>query len=171
MKFFKVLGAVLLVCIALFFIVGLFLPETGTFENSYTIDAPADMVENEIYALYDNHLWPIWNTEDTSVVFTNLPGEIGYTWKGNLVGEGKCEVTEGVNLSIQDHISYQGHDMGETLWQLIPGEKTTVNITFKVFAGGNIGARWTNLFLNSLMGDEINYVIVEMKKTLQNEEL
>lgn len=171
MKFLKVLGTILLVCIALFFIVGLFLPQSGTFENDYTVDAPANLVEEEILNLYENHLWPIWNTQDTTVIFTNHPGELGYTWEGELVGAGTCVVNTGADMSIQDIITYQGHEMAETLWKIIPGDKTTIKISFKVFAGGNIGARWTNLFLDNLMGEEINHIITNIKKTLENTEL
>lgn len=171
MKFFKVLSVVLLVCIVLFFVIGLFLPKTGTYENTYKIDAPANVVEAEILELYANHLWPIWSTEDTSVTFINEAGELGYTWEGDLVGKGACKVSLGNDLSIRDYISFQNRDMAETVWQLTPGNETTINFTFKVFAGSNIGARWTNVFMNRIMGDEINTVISEMKLSLENRDL
>ncbi len=168
MKFLKILSTILLACIALFFVIGLFLPKVGTFNKEYNIDAPADIVEAEILDLYANHLWPIWETEDTSIVFLHEPGELGYTWESDLVGKGACEVSLGENMSIRDNIIYQGHEMAETVWQLTAGKKTTVNFSIKVFAGANIGARWTNLFLNKLMGDEINAVIADMKVKLEN---
>lgn len=171
MKFLKVFAVILLACIALFFIVGLFLPKTGTFENQYTIDAPADLVEEKIISLYENHLWPIWNTEDSSIVFTDYPDELGYAWEGDLVGSGECLVSTESDMSIQDVIVYQGKEMAKTLWEIIPGEKTKLKIRFTVNADKNIGARWTNLFLNNLMGNEINQIVIEMKKTLENAEL
>lgn len=171
MKFFKILSIVLLAIIALFFVVGAFLPSTGTFERSYKIDAPANMVENEVINLYQDHLWPIWNTQDTSIVYTQLENSLGYKWEGNLVGEGKCEYNLVSNLSIQDHVSFQGKDIAETLWTLTPGQDTELKIVFTVFAGGNIGAKWTNLFLDKLMGDEIDLVISNLRSELQASDL
>ncbi|MFA6617773.1 MAG: hypothetical protein WCT23_01735 [Candidatus Neomarinimicrobiota bacterium] len=168
MKFFKILATVLLACIVLFFIVGSFLPKTATFEKEYTVDAPADLVEKKILDLYEDHLWPIWDSEDTSIVYTDFPGELGYTWEGDKVGLGECIVNIKTDMSIEDIITYQGQEMAKTLWQIIPGEKTKIRISFTVFADKNISARWTNLFLDNLMGNEFNQIITEMKTTLEN---
>jgi hypothetical protein len=171
MKFFKILSIVLLTIIALFFVIGVFLPTTGSFEKSYTIDAPANIVENEIVNLYQNHLWPIWNSEDTSVVYTLLENEMGYTWEGTLVGAGKCEYHLGTDLSIHDQITFQGQEIANTTWQIIPGKETTLQITFEVLAGKNISARWTNLFLDKLMGDEISFIVNGIKTKLEATDL
>ena len=161
MKFFKILSIAFLACIALFFVVGLFLPKTGEFEKSYRIQADAATVEFEIFSLYQAHAWPVWNFEDTSVVFMDI--DDGYTWKSDNTGEGKVTYSIGADMSVRDHISIRGKDMAETVWTMKPGEPMELTVNFKVFAGGNIGARWTNLFLKGLIGDDVDAIVESIK--------
>ena len=163
MKFFKVLSLVLLGCIVLFFLVGLFLPSSASLEKEYTISAPAYAIQNEIIDLYENHLWPIWSTEDTSIVFTPLVNGTGYSWEGPAVGNGECSYHLGLDYSIQDHISFNGKDVAETMWQFDGVDPVILNFSIKIEAGKNISTRWTNLFLNRLLGSDIDRMVQEIK--------
>jgi len=165
MKFFKILMIAILGLIVLFFAVGLLLPKTGTFERTYTINGPAGVLENEIIELYSQHLWPVWNFEDTSVVFTAL--DDGYKWEGDKTGTGECRYSLGIDMSVHDYISINGREMAETTWQMRGSEPVELTVTFKVFAGANIGARWTNLFLKRLIGEETDKVVMSMKEKIE----
>lgn len=162
MKFFKILMIVFLGIIVLFFAIGLLLPKTGTFERTYTINAPAGTVEYEILELYSQHLWPVWNFQDTSVVFTAL--DDGYKWESDKAGSGECRYGLGADMSIHDRISINGKDMAETIWRMEGSEPVELTVTFKVFAGSNVGARWTNLFLKRLIGQETDKIALAIKE-------
>lgn len=165
MKFFKIVAIAFLACIVLFFAVGLFLPKAGTFEKTYEMNAGALAVEAEIIDLYQNHEWPIWNFEDTSVVFTDY--DDGYAWEGDNVGNGECRYSLGVDMSVRDKVTIRGKDMAETVWTIKPGSPLELTVNFKVFAGGNIGARWTNLFLNRLIGAQTDELILSIKEKVE----
>lgn len=171
MKFLKVLGMIVLACIVLFFAVGTFLPKTAVLEKDYTIAAPAGRVQDAVLDLYDSHLWPIWNTEDTTTRFTPLPGGNGYRWEGSSVAFGECVYSVGVDNSIWDHISFRGQDMAETLWRFDGDDPVKLRVTFTVNAGRNLSARWTNLFLETMMGSEIDHLVAGIKAKLENDGL
>jgi hypothetical protein len=165
MKFFKILAIAFVAFIALFFIVGLFLPKTGTVIKTYEINADAAAVEYEIFDLYQEHAWPIWNFEDTSVVFTDYDG--GYTWEGDQVGKGECQYSMGADMTVRDHITILGREMAETVWTIKPGNPLELTVNFQIFAGGNIGARWTSLFLDKMVGDDIDQLIKSIKDNVE----
>ena len=167
MKFFKVLSIVLLGGIVLFFLAGVFLPNSATLEKKYEIAAPAYAIQNEIIDLYENHLWPIWSTEDTSIVFTSLENGVGYSWEGPAVGHGKCSYSLAVDYTIQDHISFNGKDVAETIWQFAGVDPVILNFSITINAGKNISTGWTNLFLNRLIGDKIDSIVKNIKTTVE----
>ena len=167
MKFFKVLSLVLLGCIVLFFLVGVFLPKSATLEKNYEIAASAIIVQDEIIDLYENHLWPIWDSEDTTTVFTPLESGTGYTWKGPNTGSGKCVYTLAFDYTIHDFISFNGHDVAETVWKFEGSDPVILNFSITVAAGKNISTRWTNLFLNRMIGGEIDLLIKEIKDSIE----
>ncbi len=165
MKFFKILSITFLAIIALFFLIGIFLPKVGTFEKTYEINAQANVVEFEIFEIYQNHEWPIWNFEDTSVIFLDL--DDGYIWEGDKTGSGECRYSIGVDMSVRDHISFQGKEMAETIWSMRSDNPLELTVTFKVFAGGNISARWTNLFLDRFIGQDVDLLVKSIKEKVE----
>lgn len=167
MKFFKVLSLVLLGCIILFFLVGVFLPKSATLEKKYEIAAPAYAIQDEIIKLYENHLWPIWNTKDTSTVFTPLENGAGYTWNGPNVGSGECAYTLGVDFTIHDYISFNGREVAETIWRFDGANPVVLNFSITIVAGKNVSTRWTNLFLNRLIGEEIDHMVNDIKTSVE----
>ena len=167
MKFLKVLSLILLGCIVLFFLVGIFLPKSATLEKNYEIAAPAYSIQDEIIQLYENHLWPIWSTEDTSIVFTPLESGAGYSWEGPNVATGECIYTLAVDFTVHDYISFNGRDVAETVWQFEGNDPVVLNFSITIDAGKNISTRWTNLFLNRMIGDEIDAMVKEIKETVE----
>ncbi|MEA2077219.1 MAG: hypothetical protein U9O95_04305 [Candidatus Marinimicrobia bacterium] len=162
MKFFKMLSLVFLGCLVLFFLVGILLPQSATLEKKYEIFARAAIIQDEIVDLYQNHLWPIWNAEDTSTVFTPLENGAGYTWEGPNVGHGECAYTLGVDFTVHDYISFNDREVAETIWRFDGANPVVLNVSITVFAGKNISTRWTNLFLNRLIGGEIDRLVIEI---------
>ncbi|MCK4812447.1 MAG: hypothetical protein KAT14_00765 [Candidatus Marinimicrobia bacterium] len=171
MKFFKVLSIILIVCVVIFIAVGIFLPKTSTLERNYVLNAPPLLIQNEILELYNNHLWPIWNTEDTSIVFTPLENGGGYRWEGKQVAYGECRYSLGVDFTIYDYISFRGEEMAETVWRLEGADPVKLHFELTIFAGQSLGARWTNLFIDRMIGIEIDRMIADIKDDLESDGL
>jgi hypothetical protein len=70
-------------------------------------------------------------------------------------------------MGVRDHIKIRERDMAETIWQIKGSDPTELTLTFRVFAGGNIGARWTNLFLTSMIGDEADAIVAGIKEKVE----
>ena len=166
MKFLKVFTIVLVALVILFIVIGIFLPKSATLERQVSIRASAEEVRDAVIDLYENHFWPIWNRDDTSMVFTPLEDGNGYRWEGDKVAQGQCEYTVGLDNTIRDEIRFQGKEVANTTWRLEGSSPTELHLTFTVNAGGNLGTRWTNLFIESLSGARIESILEEMQQEL-----
>ena len=167
MKFFKILSLILLGCIVLFFLVGIFLPKSATLEKHYEINAPAYAIQDEIIQLYEDHLWPIWSAEDSSIVFLPLESGAGYSWEGPTAGIGECSYSLSLDYSVRDHISFNGHEIAETIWKLKGTDPVNLNFSITINADKNISTRWTNLFLDRMIGNEIDSIVKQIKENVE----
>ncbi|MDZ7796148.1 MAG: hypothetical protein U5N56_03480 [Candidatus Marinimicrobia bacterium] len=170
MKFLKVLGIVLIAALALFIVIGIFLPKTAHLEKEISIQAPSQAVKDKIVELYEDRFWPIWGKDDTTMVFTPLKNANGYRWEGEKVSRGQCEYTLGQGNTVRDKIRFQGKDIAETTWRLDGSSPTELHLRFTVNAGGNLGARWTNLFIETLSGPQIDAILKDMKADLESDD-
>lgn len=99
MKALKTLGIIILVLVVII-IIAMFIAPTGmSIERSTTIDAPKNVVWNNVKSLDAFQAWSPWRDKDTdmTVTFSGNTGEVGesYSWEGNdKVGKGKEEITK-----------------------------------------------------------------------------
>lgn len=171
MKFFKILGIILAALVFLFIVIGLFLPKTATLERSVIIDASAGAVTENIIDLYESHLWPLWEHGDTSIVYAPLPDGNGYRWEGTKVAYGECEYSVLPGGIIRDVIRFRGREIASSEWTLEGSAPVKLYLQFTVNSNGNIGTRWTNLFLESLSGPQIDAILKELKASLEDKGL
>lgn len=171
MKFFKILGIILASLVFLFIVVGLFLPKTATLERNMTIDASAGAVSDNIVDLYESHLWPLWEHGDTSIVYAPLSEGDGYRWEGAKVAYGECEYSVLPGNMIRDVIRFRGRDIAGSVWTLEGSAPVKLQFRFAVNSNGNIGTRWTNLFLESLSGPQIDAMLKDLKASLEDKGL
>ncbi|MDZ7820859.1 MAG: hypothetical protein U5N26_03030 [Candidatus Marinimicrobia bacterium] len=171
MKFLKVFSIILVVLVVLFILIGIFLPKTASLKRDITIQASSRAVTDKIVALYEDHFWPIWERDDTTMVFYPLESGNGYRWEGNKVAQGECEYTVDLDNTIRDNIRFQGRDVAGTTWRLEGSSPTELHVTFTVKAGGNLGTRWTNLFIEPLSGTAIDQILDGMKEELESDGL
>jgi len=100
MKILKKLSIVLIALVALFFILNLVGPTNYKVERSKTIDAPIEIVYEQISLFNNWDAWSPWKEKDASATYT-LDGEDGkvgtrYAWSGDpeSTGEGSMTVNE-----------------------------------------------------------------------------
>jgi hypothetical protein len=171
MKFLKIFTFILLACIVLYLLVGLFLPNSASLERELEIYAPSELVLDRIIALYDDHVWPIWGRDDTSIVFTPLTNANGYRWEGSQVAYGECEYTVAPDNTVRDVIRFRGQDIARTVWTLDGSFPVKLHLDFTIDAGKNISTRWTNLFIERLAGFEIDRILNQIRDDFESEGL
>lgn len=96
-KVFKVIGLILLLIIAFVLIAGLFISRDFHFERSVTINAPKEVVWENIRLLENMDKWSPWKEHDPNMQqsFEGVDGLPGakQSWKGNKeVGSGSQEI-------------------------------------------------------------------------------
>lgn len=97
MKFLKVLLGIIIALIAIFFIVGIFLPKTYSLTRSIVINAPDSVVYKNV-ADYNNFMkWNPWYKMEPAakINITGTPGTVGhlYEWDGEKTGQGQMMIT------------------------------------------------------------------------------
>lgn len=97
MKFLKILLIFIAVIMAILFIGGMFLPNTYSVTRSRVINAPQNIVFNNV-ADFNNFLkWNPWTKMEPSakVTITGTPAQPGHLWEwnGKETGNGKMQIT------------------------------------------------------------------------------
>jgi hypothetical protein len=169
MKFLKVFSLVLLALVVLYLVVGIFLPKSASLERNVEIHAPAGLVRDSIIELYKDHLWPIWEHGDTSIVFTPLETANGYRWEGHKVAYGECEYVIEADNVIRDVVRFRGQEVAQTIWTIEGSFPVLLHLQFTIRAGNNIGTRWTNLFIERMAGLEIDNILMRLRKKVEPE--
>ncbi|MBW6458610.1 MAG: hypothetical protein K0B52_05535 [FCB group bacterium] len=169
MKFLKFFSLFLLACVVLYLAVGIFLPKSATLERKAEIHAPAGLVLDSIIELYNDHIWPIWEHGDTSIVFTPLENANGYRWEGQKVAYGECEYFIEANNILRDVVRFRGQEIAQTVWTLEGSFPVQLHLRFTIHAGNNIGTRWTNLFIERMAGLEIDNILERLRNKVEPE--
>lgn len=105
-KFFKVLGIIVLLIVAFFLIAGLFVKKDYHFERSITINAPKDVVWQNVSRFENFKKWNPFGAHDANMTSSieGTDGTVGavYRWKGNKdVGSGSQTYKE---IEPQKHV-------------------------------------------------------------------
>src|SRR5262245_26202910 len=99
MKILKFIGLFLLLVIGIVLIAGAFMKKDFHFEKSATINAPKEVVWNNVAMLKNHEKWSQWKELDPNMtnVITGTDGQVGAkaTWKSDhkMVGSGSQTIT------------------------------------------------------------------------------
>jgi len=156
MKVLKKIAVVILALIVVYFIVALFAPDSYEVSRSKTIDAPIDVVWEQVSQFNNWEAWSPWKEKDPSVTFTldGADGMVGttYKWAGDsdLSGVGYMKITD-----VSKHQNFN-YELGFTEpWVMtsnggftITGDENTTEVVWK--DAGEIGfiGRPLALFFN-----------------------
>lgn len=143
MKFTKLLLFFLLAIIATTAILSFMLPTSQKLERSIVINAPADVIYNQIVKLEKFNKFSVWSQQDSSAIYTinGTDGTVGATisWKGSpeISGEGKIEIIAlepNRKVVHQLHFLYPKKGKAESVFNLAETNKamTTVTWTFRM---------------------------------------
>lgn len=156
MKALKIIGIILFILLAAFLVIGLFLPKSSYTERSQQINAPAELVFEQVVNLRNWEAWSPFSEADTAMQITygdivSGPGA-SYSWTGEM-GTGELSITGVEEYSIIDYaIVFDGEKEAKGQWLF---EKTEEGIqltwTFGVPELDYPLGRYYGLFLDAAM--------------------
>lgn len=171
MKPLKILGAVVGVVVALYVVIGLFMPRVVTVERSREIAAPVEIVFGEVADLRRQTEWLPWRTIDPSYEYSFGEVTTGvdawYAWQSRDSGAGKYTLREVVPLKkIVYELEFDGLDdraatVGTWIFAAPASDRTAVTWQLVHEAAG-LGERWANAFLPSALGSVFDQGLQEL---------
>lgn len=176
MKFLKWLGIILFLLLALFLIIPLFLPASFHVERSTIIERPVEMVFQAAIDMNQRDQWDPWieMEPDVEMDITMKPEIIGsgYSWKGEIIGEGKITIQEFVpNSRIKSEIEFIAPQSmkSDVLWNFEKHEKGTK--TTWAFEGklAYPVQKWFGLFIDKSMGPQFEKGLKNFKNFVESQ--
>ncbi|RYE23699.1 MAG: hypothetical protein EOP51_09730 [Sphingobacteriales bacterium] len=110
-KFFKILGIIVLILVLVVLVLGLIAPKDMKIERSETMNAPKEVVFEQIVKFKNWSHWSPWyKMEPTAeMTYTGTDGEVGsgYSWKGKKMGAGQMTNASlnGTNMNYDLHFT------------------------------------------------------------------
>jgi len=175
MKFLKWLGISLISLIALLLIIALFLPSNFHVERSIEIDKPVNAIFETAVDMNLRAKWDPWlEMEPSAEISVQMTPEIigsGYTWKGEIIGEGKITILEFIpNELIKSKIEFiEPQSMeSDVIWSFIETDNGTL-ITW-AFEGSLSYPieKWSGLFMDKFMGPQFEKGLSNFKKLVES---
>lgn len=174
MKILKRILLILLALVALLVIVSFFLPSAYSITRTAVIKAPPDSVFNQFN---DFNNWRQWNT------FDDMYKEIQYTtsepasgvgakqsWVANKNEKGEMTITKSEPPSTMEFtIAFEGFDdpmIGIVTFEPV-AEGTRVTWTDKGEMGNNPMYKYMGLFMDKMMGDNMDQSLENIRKTCE----
>ena len=161
MKFFKWLVIIIFVIIALFLIIPVFLPSTYHIDRSITVEKSVDLVFKTAVDMNQRAKWDPWiEMEPEAEIIVKMNPDIigsGYSWKGEIIGEGKITIQEfKPNELIKSKIKFISPQSMESdiIWTFDDTESGT-NITWAL--EGSLSypmEKWFGLFMDKSLGPQ-----------------
>lgn len=178
MKLVKNISIVVGALIALFIVIGLFLPRTWEVSRSATMAASKDRIYAEVANLHNFTKWSPWNDEkDKTLQYTYSGPEIGVDaqqdWTSEKMGKGWLKI---VKADPDTGIVYDLFiDMGSMQSSLTgaiefesTGDQTTVTWTDRGDSGNNIFKRWMSaLFVTKMLGPDLEKGLAKLKAIVE----
>jgi effector-binding domain-containing protein len=175
MKFLKWLGISLLSIVALLLIIALFLPSNFHVERSIEIEKQISTVFETAIDMNQRAKWDPWiEMEPDAEIKVNITPDIigsGYTWKGEIIGEGKITIQEFIpNELIKSKIAFiapQSMD-ANVIWNFEETDNGTV-ITW-AFEGSLSYPieKWSGLFMDKFLGPQFEKGLSNFKRFVEN---
>ena len=169
MKILKVIGIILAVVIVIAVVLVMVLPTKYNLERSVTIDAPANIVIDQVVKFENFIKWSPWSALDPNMTYeiTGTDGEVGsvYSWSGNdSVGTGSLTTISITDSRIEQKLDFtapwEAHDL--TYYEI---EETPDGIEVIWGMDGNLERPMNLMGLFMSMEDMIG---PEYEKGLQN---
>jgi len=149
-------------------LIGFVFPAKLIISKSYTINAPATAVFEEINDLERWQNWQYWNTLDPEMKIIYGEKKVGtgasYSWEGPNLGTGTLAISESIpDKSIAIDMDFGGNP-AKGFYSLVPtGESTQLDLNFSNDAGMNPIGHWINVFIKGEIEKSFDYAGEKIK--------
>ena len=156
MKILKNIVIIIVALVAVLALVGLLLPSTSKIERSVVIQAPAEVIFDQVNDLKKNEAWSPW--KDTTMKLTYGPITEGKgamsSWSSKDMGNGTMTIVESVPASKIDlDLDFGSMGGAKAFWAFVPeGDGVKVTETMTSDAGMNPAKRWMSLLSDKMVG-------------------
>ena len=176
MKTLKTIGLVMLGIIVLFVVVAYLLPRHIQVARSTVINAPPEVVFNQVNVLQNWENWSPWHDIDPEMQIIYEGPEMGkgasYSWfsEDPGAGKGKLTITESVpNSKITTEIDFMERGTATTEYSFAEiKEGTLMTWSMETDMGNNPVARYFGLFMDKLLGRDFEKGMENIKKIVTN---
>jgi len=168
MKILKRIIIGLAVLFALLMAIGLLLPSAYKVERSVTIQAPVELVFDQVNDLRKNEAWSPWK-DPTMVVKYSEPSAgkgASSSWTSKDMGNGTQTIEESVpNSTIDIHLDFGGMGTAKAKW-LFSQEGEAVKVTQQMYGdqGMNPVKRYMNLMMDKMVGPYFEKGLASLKQ-------
>ncbi|EZH75966.1 polyketide cyclase [Aquimarina atlantica] len=178
MKILKKIGIVLIAIIAIILIAAVFVSKEVVYEKSVSIDAPIEVVWENVNSLADLDKWNPWNDYDPNMKkeFTGTDGTIGATtsWDSDVkeVGKGSQTIAkiEKPSLFETDLKFYEPYESEAKGYIKVQNEGNTTKVTWGFQSEMPYPFNLMNLFtdMEEMMGKDWNKGLTTLKNICEN---
>lgn len=175
MKVLKVLAGIIVVIIALFFIIGFFLPKTYSVSRSIEINKPDSITYQKTLNFNDFGLWNPWMQMDKAAKHTVTGDGVSvgskFSWIGKEVGTGSITIEKlNPNKQIDEKLEFiePFESIATTSFYFEPTANGGTKVTWD-FRGDNtsIFSRWMSLAYDSMIGKDYEKGLANLKAFIE----
>jgi hypothetical protein len=173
MRIVKNIVIILVVLIALLAVIGFMLPKDYKVERSTTIQAPAEVVFEQVNDLKKNEAWSPWKDPEMTVTYSpNTAGKgASSSWKSKKMGNGSQTIEESnPPSSLRTHLDFGAQGTAKVDWSFVQeGEATKVTQTMTGEQGNNPIKRWFGLVMDKMIGGYFEQGLADLKKVSETQ--
>jgi len=171
MKVLKIILITLAVIVGLLVVVSFFLPDVAHVERSIVVEAPPEVVFEQVNNLKNWEKWSPWNKLDPGMKIVYGAKTVGkgatYSWKGNdKVGEGTLTINEStINKSISTQLDFGEYGGGQGGWRFedtADGVKITWSMDTRTDYMPVIG-KYFGLMMEDMVGPTFEKGLADLK--------
>lgn len=169
MKILKKIVFALVILIAAMAVIGLVaLPRTSKVERSVVIQAPADVIFDQVNDLKKNEAWSPWKDSTMKLTYGSVTEGKGAQsmWTSKNMGNGTMTIEESVPSSaLKIDLDFGSMGKAKALWSFLPeGEGVKVTEVMASDAGMNPAKRWMSLLSDKMVGPYFEKGLASLKQ-------
>ncbi len=156
--------------IVLLVVIGLFLPSGYSMQRSTVINAPVDVIFNQVVDFQNHDAWSPWEAADSTIqnTYGEITSGVGATvsWTSENSGEGSMEIIEVVeNASITTALDFKDEGQATGSWTFEETEEG-VNVTwgFSGDSGYNLIGRYMGMMMDNMVGPQFEAGLASLKE-------
>jgi hypothetical protein len=174
MKALKYILIVLVSIVALIMVVALFVPKEMMYEKSISINAPIDIVWENVNSLADMDAWSPWNEKDPNMKKTNsgVDGTVGaiQSWESDVEGVGTGSQTIAkinppyyIETELKFYDPYESEAVGYVKLEEIANNEISATWGFKSEMPYPFNIMSLFMNMDDMMGDDWNKGLTKLK--------